>query len=95
MKAIGTLHGRLTFMDDPINGPATFVPAKIGFREKGEYIACLAREVELVDGNFSVELTVGICYTLICAGGKVQVKLNEPGVFELKTFPKPPKGVIT
>lgn len=95
MKAIGTLHGRLTYMDDPINGSALFVPSKIGFRERGEYVACLAHEVELVDGNFSVELTVGVQYTLICAGGQVQVKLAEPGVFELKTFPKPPKGVIT
>lgn len=87
-REIGTLHGRLTFMDDPINGRATFVPQAMGFKEDGVLLACLAPEVELVDGNFSVRLTVGMRYTLICAGGRVEVVLTKPGVFELRTMPK-------
>lgn len=91
-EEVAVLYGRLTFKDDPINGRATFVPRPLAYRNKKQLIMPLATEIELKDGHFEVELSVGIKYVMICAGGKVEVTLAVPGRFELKTMPKGAKA---
>lgn len=77
--------GKLTYQNAPIGGDVWLVPDVLWFRgvDRRMY-ATLGGRATLSDGCFHLPATVGVDYTLTCAGGVLHLHIDHPGPVQLK-----------
>lgn len=74
----------------PADGKVTFIPSRLWYEEDGVLYANIAREVELVNGRFCIDLSrtddgdIPWHYTVFCPVGRWTIFLTEEGPVYLK-----------
>jgi hypothetical protein len=84
------INGRFVLPSgQPADGKVTFIPSRLWYEEDGVLYANIAREVELVNGRFCIDLSrtdteIPWHYTVICPVGKWTVFLTGEGPLQLR-----------